>query len=74
MARRIDPEVRSRAVRLVTEHRSEYTSERAVTVQFAQSLDVSRESVRGRCSSMRSTQGTRRVSLLRSRPNPEAAA
>ncbi|MGW6260936.1 transposase [Streptomyces sp. NPDC055085] len=36
----------SQAVRLVTQHRSEYSTERAVHVQVAESLGVSRESVR----------------------------
>ncbi|UAJ81767.1 IS3 family transposase (plasmid) [Leifsonia sp. ZF2019] len=46
MPRKIDPIVRSRAVRLVTEHRSEYTSETAVRAQVAESLGVSQESIR----------------------------
>lgn len=33
-------------MRLVTQHRSEYSTERAVHVQVAESLGVSRESVR----------------------------
>jgi transposase len=44
--RKIDHEVRSRAVRLVSQHRTEYSSERAIHVQVAESLGVSRESVR----------------------------
>ncbi|MFB7867961.1 transposase [Streptomyces sp. NPDC056069] len=46
MPRKIDPALRSPAVRLVTQHRSEYSTERAVHVQAAESLGVSRESVR----------------------------
>ncbi|ALE83325.1 transposase (plasmid) [Pseudonocardia sp. HH130630-07] len=46
MPKKIDPAVRSQAVRLVTEHRSAYSTERAVHVQVAESLGVSRESVR----------------------------
>ncbi|MGW7367117.1 IS3 family transposase [Streptomyces sp. NPDC054841] len=46
MPKKIDSTLRSQAVRLVTEHRSEYSSERAVHVQVAESLGVSRESVR----------------------------
>ena len=46
MPRKVDPEVRSRAVRMVTEHRSEYSSATAVRVQVAESLGVSPESVR----------------------------
>ncbi|MFF3062823.1 hypothetical protein ACFVRH_42500, partial [Streptomyces sp. NPDC057909] len=45
MPKKIDSTLRSQAVRLVTEHRSEYSSERAVHVQVAESLGVSRESV-----------------------------
>ncbi len=44
--KKIDPALRSQAVRLVTQHRSEYSTERAVHVQVAESLGVSRESVR----------------------------
>ena len=44
--KKIDPAVRSQAVRLVTEHRSAYSTERAVHVHVAESLGVSRESVR----------------------------
>ncbi|MEV6259074.1 IS3 family transposase [Nocardia sp. NPDC051929] len=46
MPKKIDPVLRSQAVRLVREHRSEYSTERAVHVQVAESLGVSRESVR----------------------------
>ncbi|MFH8698795.1 IS3 family transposase [Streptomyces chartreusis] len=46
MPKKIDPALRSQAVRLVTQHRSEYSTERAVHVQVAESLGVSRESVR----------------------------
>ncbi|MFF7234702.1 transposase [Streptomyces sioyaensis] len=46
MPKKIDPRLRSQAVRLVTQHRSEYSTERAVHVQVAESLGVSRESVR----------------------------
>ncbi|KOG53702.1 transposase [Streptomyces virginiae] len=46
MPKKIDAALRSQAVRLVTEHRSEYSSERAVHIQVADSLGVSRESVR----------------------------
>ena len=46
MPRKMDPALRSQAVRLVTQHRSEYSTERAVHVQVAESLGVSRESVR----------------------------
>ncbi len=44
--KKIDSTLRSQAVRLVMEHRAEYSSERAVHVQVAESLGVSRESVR----------------------------
>ncbi len=44
--KKIDAALRSRAVRLVTEHRAEYSSERALHIQVADSLGVSRESVR----------------------------
>ncbi|MGW8356499.1 transposase [Streptomyces wedmorensis] len=46
MPKKIDVALRSQAVRLVTEHRSEYSSERALHIQVADSLGVSRESVR----------------------------
>ncbi|MFK0239156.1 transposase [Streptomyces vinaceus] len=46
MPKKIDPALRSQAVRLVSQHRSEYSTERAVHVQVAESLGVSRESVR----------------------------
>lgn len=46
MPKKIDPVLRSQAVRLVREHRSEYSTERAVHIQVAESLGVSRESVR----------------------------
>ncbi|MFE6848934.1 transposase [Streptomyces sp. NPDC057686] len=46
MPKKIDPALRSQAVRLVTRHRSEYSTEWAVHVQVAESLGVSRESVR----------------------------
>ncbi|WP_331751216.1 transposase (plasmid) [Streptomyces globisporus] len=46
MPKKFDPALRSQAVRLVTQHRSEYSTERAVHVQGAESLGVSRESVR----------------------------
>ncbi|WP_432089233.1 transposase [Streptomyces sp. bgisy095] len=46
MPKKIDSTLRSQAVRLVMEHRAEYSSERAVHVQVAESLGVSRESVR----------------------------
>ena len=46
MRRRIDQEIKSRAVRLVTEHRSEFVSETAVRTQVAETLGVSPESVR----------------------------
>lgn len=45
MPKRIDAALRSQGVRLVTEHRAEYSSERALHVQVADSLGVSRESV-----------------------------
>lgn len=45
MPRKVDPVTKSRAVRLVAEYRSEFTSERAVTTHVAQSLGLSRSSV-----------------------------
>lgn len=45
MPRKVDPVVKSRAVRLVSERRSEFSSERAVTTYVAQSLGLSRSSV-----------------------------
>ncbi|PWI20218.1 IS3 family transposase [Streptomyces sp. Act143] len=46
MPKKIDEALRGQAVRLVTQHRAEYSSERAVHIQVAESLGVSRESVR----------------------------
>ncbi len=46
MPKKIDTALRSQAVRLVTGHRAEYSSERALHIQVAGSLGVSRESVR----------------------------
>ncbi len=46
MPKRIDPELRARAVRLVAEHRAEYPTETAAVVAVAKQLSVSRESVR----------------------------
>lgn len=44
--KKIDAALRSQVVRLVTEHRAEYSSERALHIQVAVSLGVSREPVR----------------------------
>ena len=46
MPKRIDPELRARAVRLVAEHREEYPTETAAVVAVAKQLGVARESVR----------------------------
>jgi transposase len=46
MPKRIDPELRARAVRLVVEHRAEYPTGTAAVVAVAKQLGVSRESVR----------------------------
>ncbi|MEU9233462.1 PIN domain-containing protein [Streptomyces subrutilus] len=46
MPKKVDAALRSKAVRMVTEHRSEYSSERALHIQVADSLGVSREPVR----------------------------
>ena len=46
MPKRIDPELRARAVRLVSEHREQYSTETAAVVAVARQLGVSRESVR----------------------------
>jgi transposase len=46
MPKRIDPELRARAVRLVIEHRAEYPTETAAVIAVAKQLGVSRESVR----------------------------
>src|SRR4051812_13512346 len=46
MPKRIDPELRARAVRLVSEHRAEYPTETAAVVAVAKQLGVARESVR----------------------------
>ena len=46
MPKKIDPELRARAVRLVVEHRGQYPTETAAVVAVAKQLGVSRESVR----------------------------
>jgi len=46
MPKKIDPEVRARAVRLVNEHRSEYSSLTAAAEAVAKQLGVAKESVR----------------------------
>ncbi|MEV6332374.1 hypothetical protein [Streptomyces sp. NPDC051909] len=46
MPKKIDAALRSQTARLVTEHRAEYSSERALHIQVAEPLGVSRESVR----------------------------
>ncbi len=46
MPKKIDPELRAGAVRLVAEHRAEYPTETAAVVAVAKQLGVSRESVR----------------------------
>ncbi|HEY0217363.1 MAG TPA: IS3 family transposase, partial [Cellulomonas sp.] len=46
MPKKIDPELRARAVRLVREHAGEYQNVTAASVAVAQQLGVSRESVR----------------------------
>ncbi len=46
MPKRIDPELKARAVRLVTEHLSEYPSLTAASAAVANQLGVGRESVR----------------------------
>lgn len=46
MPKKIDPELRARAVRLVAEHRGEYATETAAVVAVAKQLGVARESVR----------------------------
>ena len=46
MSQRIDPELRSRALRLVREHREEYASETAAIGAVAKQLGVAHESVR----------------------------
>lgn len=46
MPKKIDPELRARAVRLVNEHLGEYQNVTAASVAVAKQLGVSRESVR----------------------------
>jgi transposase len=46
MPKKIDPALRERAVRLVREHRAEYSSTTAAAVAVARQLGVARESVR----------------------------
>jgi transposase-like protein len=46
MPKKIDEQVRARAVRLVTEHQEEYPTETAAMEAVAKQLGVSRESVR----------------------------
>ncbi|WP_353647704.1 transposase [Nakamurella sp. A5-74] len=46
MPKKIDPELRTRAVRLVTEHRGQYASLTAASAAVAKQLGVGQESVR----------------------------
>ena len=46
MPKKIDPELKARAVRLVTDHLQEYPSVTAAATAVAKQLGVSRESVR----------------------------
>lgn len=46
MPKRIDPELKARAVRLVTEHQQEYSSLTAASAAVARQLGVGTESVR----------------------------
>jgi transposase-like protein len=46
MRKKIDPEVRARAVRLVQEHQGQYANVTAAVTAVANQLGVSRESVR----------------------------
>jgi transposase len=46
MAKKIDPEVRSRAVRLVNDHLAEYSSLTAASAAVAKQVGVSNETVR----------------------------
>ncbi len=46
MPKKIDPELRARAVRLVTEHRGQYASLTAAAAAVAKQLGVGQESVR----------------------------
>jgi transposase len=46
MPKKIDPELRARAVRLVNAHAGEYQNVKAASVAVAKQLGVSRESVR----------------------------
>ncbi|OIQ67194.1 hypothetical protein GALL_512310 [mine drainage metagenome] len=46
MPKKIDPELRARAVRLVNDHLGEYQNVTAASVAVAKQLGVSRESVR----------------------------
>ena len=46
MPKKINPEVKARAVRLVTEHRQEYPSDTAAAEAVAKQLGLGRETVR----------------------------
>ena len=46
MPKKIDPELKGRAVRLVTEHQGEYSTLTAVSAVVAKQLGVGKESVR----------------------------
>lgn len=46
MPKKINPEVKARAVRLVTEHRQEYPSDTAAAAAVAKRLGLGRETVR----------------------------
>lgn len=46
MPKKIDPEVRARAVRMVQDHAQEYPSQTAAAAAVARQLGIGRESVR----------------------------
>jgi hypothetical protein len=69
MPKKIDPEVRSRAVRLVNDHLAEYSSLTAASAAVAKQVGVSKETVRpwARCRP-RSTADRARARRVRNWP------
>ena len=55
MPKKIDPELKARALRLVSEHLSEYSSLTAASAAVAKQLGVGKESVRSRATEWNST-------------------
>ena len=66
MPKMIDPELKARAVRLVSEHRGEYPTLTAASQAVAKQVCVGKESVRRRRNRAASDMGTARTLRLKS--------